>query len=541
MKVSHLRIGTRLGLGFGLVLFIAVLASCFALWCLQTVAADTRQMMQEPLTKERLTEESYRITLAGLKRTLAMAKSSDTSLSDYFADDAKRSTARNSEVLQYLQTHISNAEEQALFDQIAPYRQRYIDARDLISKAKKEGRVHDAEQLLEAFIPVSEAYLKTQADFLAYQKHQIDLFSQGVDATAAKSIRLVGAMIILFIVCGTACAWWLTLSITRPINDAVSLARCVAGGDLTSVITVESTDETGQLMQALKEMNDGLQSIVTEVRDGADVIVTASTEIASGNLDLSSRTESQASALEQTASSMEELHSTMQHNLSHVKEANHLASSASDVAVKGGDMVAKVVDTMGSIRSSSQKIVDIIAVIDGIAFQTNILALNAAVEAARAGDQGRGFAVVATEVRNLAQRSASAAKEIKALITDSVDKVEEGGTLVVQAGETMKQIVDRVTHVNRIMSDIVRVTMEQSTGIDQVNQAITQMDATTQQNAALVEQAAAAAHSLNEQATVMSRAVGAFKLQNGSQVGHPMTRIAGMAETHLSLSYTGDD
>jgi len=231
----------------------------------------------------------------------------------------------------------------------------------------------------------------------------------------------------------------------------------------------------------------------------------------------------------------------MQHNLSHVKEANHLASSASDVAVKGGDMVAKVVDTMGSIRSSSQKIVDIIAVIDGIAFQTNILALNAAVEAARAGDQGRGFAVVATEVRNLAQRSASAAKEIKALITDSVDKVEEGGTLVVQAGETMKQIVDRVTHVNRIMSDIVRVTMEQSTGIDQVNQAITQMDATTQQNAALVEQAAAAAHSLNEQATVMSRAVGAFKLQNGSQVGHPVARIAGTAETRLSLSYAGDD
>jgi len=535
LKINNLRIGTRLGIGFSLVLVLATLSSCIALWYLQHVAADTRTMMQEPLKKERLTEESYRITLAGMKRTLATARSRDLSVSEYFVEDAKKSTVRNGEILQYLEAHLGSPEEKERFGSISPARKQYIELRDLITKTKKEGQNEEAAQLIEKFVPVSEAYLKRQMEFLDYQKQQIDQLSQDIDITADKSIKLVSAMIVMFIVCGSVCAWHLTHSITNPINHAVALARRVAGGDLTSQIEITSSDETGQLMQALKDMNDGLQHIVSKVRDGAEVIVTASTEIASGNLDLSLRTEEQASALEETASSMEELNSTMQHNLHHVREANQLTSAASEVAVKGGEVVSKVVDTMGSISASSRKIVDIISVIDGIAFQTNILALNAAVEAARAGEQGRGFAVVASEVRNLAQRSASAAKEIKALIADSVEKVEEGGTLVELAGATMAEIVERVAHVNRIMSNIMSATNEQSTGIEQINQAIIQMDTTTQQNAALVEQAAAAAQSLHEQAASMSQVVSIFKLhQQRSSYQHAAVR--GNTSDHTSVN-----
>jgi methyl-accepting chemotaxis protein len=266
------------------------------------------------------------------------------------------------------------------------------------------------------------------------------------------------------------------------------------------------------LLQALKDMNESLVRIVGEVRAGTDTIGTASGQIATGNLDLSSRTEAQAGSLEQTAGSMEELTSTVKQNADNARQANQLVVSASDVAVKGGAVVGQVVHTMGSIKESSRKIVDIIGVIDGIAFQTNILALNAAVEAARAGEQGRGFAVVATEVRNLAQRSAAAAKEIKALIGDSVEKVDAGSKLVDDAGATMNEIVTSVKRVADIMSEITAASQEQSTGIEQVNQAIAQMDEATQQNAALVEEAAAAAMSMQDQAGNLSMVVSVFKL-----------------------------
>ena len=307
-------------------------------------------------------------------------------------------------------------------------------------------------------------------------------------------------------------AFFIVRSITQPMQEAINFANAIAAGDLTKQIDVTSTNETGRLLQALKAMNDNLIDLVGKVRSGTDQITTASGEIASGNSDLSQRTEEQASSLEETASSMEELTSTVKQNADNARQANQLAVGASEVAMKGGTVVGQVVQTMSSINESSKKIVDIISVIDGIAFQTNILALNAAVEAARAGEQGRGFAVVATEVRTLAQRSAAAAKEIKELISDSVAKVEDGTRLVDEAGATMDEIVNAVKRVTDIMSEISAASQEQSSGIEQVSQAVTQMDEVTQQNAALVEEAAAATESMQEQAHALTQAINAFKL-----------------------------
>ncbi|MEC4722472.1 methyl-accepting chemotaxis protein [Noviherbaspirillum sp. CPCC 100848] len=320
------------------------------------------------------------------------------------------------------------------------------------------------------------------------------------------------AGILFGVVLAALVGWWLVQAITRPLNVAVKVAASVADGDLTQKIDVRSNDETGQLMRALKNMNDSLVQIVSQVRTSTETIGNASTEIAAGNQDLSARTEQQASSLEETASSLEELTSTVRQNADNARQADQLAQSASEVANRGGTVVSQVVETMGSINESSKKISDIISVIDGIAFQTNILALNAAVEAARAGEQGRGFAVVASEVRSLAQRSAAAAKEIKLLIDDSVQKVDAGSRLVGQAGSTMDEIVQSIQRVTDIMGEITAATQEQTAGLDQINQAVSQMDQVTQQNAALVEEAAAAAESMREQAGGLAHAVGVFKL-----------------------------
>ncbi|RBA24744.1 methyl-accepting chemotaxis protein [Herminiimonas fonticola] len=327
------------------------------------------------------------------------------------------------------------------------------------------------------------------------------------------------AFMVLLVILSTFSGILLGVLITRNLkgqlggepNYAAGVASRIAAGDLTVAIDLRPKDQTSMLF-AMREMRDSLANIVSQVRTGTDTITTASGQIAAGNLDLSSRTEEQASALEETASSMEEITSTVKQNSENSQQASTLAVNASSTAMRGGAVVSQVVDTMGSITESSRKIVDIIGVIDGIAFQTNILALNAAVEAARAGEQGRGFAVVASEVRNLAQRSASAAKEIKQLIGDSVEKVDTGSKLVEQAGITMKEIVDSIQRVSDIMSDITAAGREQSAGIEQVNQAITQMDEVTQQNAALVEEAAAASQSLQDQATHLSEIVSVFTL-----------------------------
>jgi len=333
---------------------------------------------------------------------------------------------------------------------------------------------------------------------------------------AAMKWQIIGATLLLAFVV-FAFAWVVARKIKQALDKAISVSEQIAAGDLTVKIDIVSQDETGKLLESLKEMNGGLARIVGEVRTGSDSIATATEQIAAGNADLSQRTEEQASALEETASSMEELTSTVKQNADNAQQANQLAISASGVAVKGGDVINKVVRTMESITDSSRKISDIIGVIDGIAFQTNILALNAAVEAARAGEQGRGFAVVAAEVRSLAQRSAAAAKEIKTLIEDSVSKVQDGSKLVEEAGHTTQEIVTSIKRVTDIMAEISAASLEQSSGIEQVNTAITQMDDVTQQNAALVEEAAAAAESLKEQAQQMVQVVTRFKLEEHAQ------------------------
>ncbi|MBC3868692.1 methyl-accepting chemotaxis protein [Undibacterium oligocarboniphilum] len=348
------------------------------------------------------------------------------------------------------------------------------------------------------------------------------------DAAAAAGKRLsyiLYGILTLAVAIAALFAWLLTNSITRPLSEALGVAESVASGDLRSDIVVSGNDEVTSLLSALKNMNSNLAATVGRVREGTETITVAAQEIASGNADLSRRTESQASSLEETASSIEELTGTVRQNADNARQANQLVVSATNVAVKGGAVVGQVVETMGSIKESSRKIVDIIGVIDGIAFQTNILALNAAVEAARAGEQGRGFAVVAAEVRNLAQRSASAAKEIKSLIGDSVDKVDQGSKLVDEAGKTMDEIVTSVQHVADIMSEITAASQEQSAGIEQVNQAINQMDEMTQQNAALVEQAAAAAESMEEQSIVLAEAVSVFKLSQQFSTGLDQQRF----------------
>ena len=411
----------------------------------------------------------------------------------------------------------STAEQKEITAQMLAAMPPYLAVHDKLLALSTAGRDEEARAFVRGDV------------FNAYRKivEQLDKLIQinvaggdkaSDDATAlyVSSRAWVVGVIFGAIAIGLALAFWVARIVARPLREAVQIAQTVAAGDLTSRIEPKTTDETGMLLSALKAMNDSLAKVVGEVRQGTDTIATASSQIASGNQDLSSRTEEQASSLEQTAASMEELTSTVKQNADNARQANQLAASASEVAVRGGTVVSQVVNTMGSINASSKKIVDIIAVIDGIAFQTNILALNAAVEAARAGEQGRGFAVVASEVRSLAQRSAAAAKEIKGLIDDSVSKVEAGSHQVAEAGQTMEEIVASVRRVTDIMGEISAASHEQTQGIEQINQAITQMDQVTQQNAALVEEAAAAAASLQDQAGSLSQVVSVFRIEGGA-------------------------
>jgi methyl-accepting chemotaxis protein len=345
------------------------------------------------------------------------------------------------------------------------------------------------------------------------------------DADVAVSVERASyatfAVLLVGVVLGTVVAWLLVRAISGPLDEAMTIAIKVAEGDLTGQIEVHGNNEIGALLKALGKMKSNLAGIVAEVRSSTDTMSSASSEIAAGNMDLSARTADQADSLEKTASSMEQLTGTVKQNSDNAQQANQLAMSASEVATKGGIVVAQVVATMGSINESSKKIVDIIGVIDGIAFQTNILALNAAVEAARAGEHGRGFAVVASEVRNLAQRSAGAAKEIKELIGDSVNKVDSGAKLVDQAGATMQEIVSSIQRVTDIMGEITQASREQTSGLQQINEAISQMDTITQQNVALVEEAAGAAGSLQDQAQALATVVNVFKLDGALQPARP--------------------
>ncbi len=511
--MKNLKIGTRLGFGFALVLLLLAVIAGLGVLSLQNVGEATDGMVRQALVKERLTADWLRATSSNSVRTFAMVKSTDPEDQKYFQKNITEAslgiTANSKKLLGMLDT----PEEKSLYEKSVARRTAYLDLRSAALKLKADGQQAQTVQLADAkLLPALDAYEASIKAMLLHQTAQIDKTASSIDAVYRSARLSLITLAAVALALGSVLAWWLTVGITRPLSQALKVAETVAQGDLTSHIESSRRDETGELLQALKDMSDSLVRIVGEVRGGTDTIATASSQIAAGNLDLSGRTEQQASSLEETAASMEELTSAVKHNADNAQHANQLAVAASGVALKGGSAVSQVVQTMDAINSSSRKIVDIISVIDGIAFQTNILALNAAVEAARAGEQGRGFAVVAAEVRNLAQRSAAAAKEIKTLIGDSVAKVQEGSQQVAQAGQTMDEIVDSVKRVTDIMAEITATSQEQSSGIAQVNQAITQMDQVTQQNAALVEEAAAAAASLQEQAGNLSQVVSVFKL-----------------------------
>jgi len=517
MKINDLKIGVRLGGAFAAVLALMVLMLGVAFWQLERIA-DAKQTMAQTSHRAKLAKEWSQGTVTNSVSTVAKYKSVDPVDEKYHDAQMKVISDRAGKLQKELESLVQSAQGKALLAEIATERAKYSAMRNEGFKMKSALGADNAE--VKAFfetkvIPEMRIYVATIEKLATYQEQLFTNADTSIDAIVVSATRILIGLGIAALAIGAACGWLLTRSITRPLAHAVCLARQVASGDLTADIRAESRDEVGDLVLALKTMNDNLLKTVTEVRAGTETIVTASQQIASGNLDLSSRTEQQASSLEETASSMEELTSTVRQNADNARQANVLAKNASQIAAHGGEVVSQVVATMASINASSKKIGDIIAVIDGIAFQTNILALNAAVEAARAGEQGRGFAVVASEVRNLAQRSAAAAKEIRGLISDSVTKVEAGGRLVDEAGVTMQEIVQGIGRVTDIMADITSASAEQSTGIEQVNEAITQMDGVTQQNAALVEEAAAAAASLQEQATTLAQLVSVFNVGHG--------------------------
>jgi methyl-accepting chemotaxis protein len=524
--LSNIKIGQRLALGFAIVLLLSIFTTVVGILKLNAVADAAEQMLDEPIKKDRLISDwSSNIALA-VQRTTAIVKSSDPSLVQVFAANSEETNKKAAFYMKEVEPLLTTAEEKQTFANMMDVRKGYAGGRAEAVRLKDAGQVQESNEVHDkVYIPAAQVYQAGMAKLVKIQRDRINELSgeiQEIKRESRRTVILLGCLCTAF---GIVCAWWLTRSITVPVKAAVEVAQRVAAGDLTANPQVGGRDEIGQLQSALKHMNDQLLRMVHDIRNGSDAIATASAEIAAGNLDLSGRTEQQASSLEETASSMEELNSTVTQNAENARQASQLAASASEVAGRGGAVVAQVVGTMSSINASSQKIADIIGVIDGIAFQTNILALNAAVEAARAGEQGRGFAVVAGEVRSLAHRSAAAAKEIKELITDSVDKVDSGTKLVNQAGVTMDEIVGSVKRVTDIIDEITTATEEQRAGIGQINQAIAQMDQVTQQNASLVEEAAATSEAMLEQAQHLAGVVSVFKLNgNGGAGGTSMRR-----------------
>ncbi len=517
MGIGNWKIGVRLAAGLGLALAFMVGIAATGIANLGKLNDGTDDIASDKVPKVILAYEAIGGVndIARAMRNAMLSTEPETVKKELKrVEDKKAEIDGNLDKLAKLISDDEDAESKAKLKAVQEARERYLVVQSAFLKksADDSQREENVKYLLTTVRKEQTAYLTALTELVKYQTAAVNNASD-VAGKAYSSSRNV--MIVLTAAAAALAAWvawWVTRSITQPLNRAVGVAEAVAGGDLTQRIEVTSRDETGQLLQALANMNDSLARTVGKVRSGSDTITTASNEIATGNLDLSSRTEQQASSLEETASSMEELTSTVQQNAENARQATQLVVTASDFATRGGAVVGQVVSTMGAIKESSNKIVDIIGVIDGIAFQTNILALNAAVEAARAGEQGRGFAVVASEVRNLAQRSAAAAKEIKELIGHSVDTVDEGARLVDQAGETMDGIVKAVQQVSDIMQQISAASQEQSSGIAQVNQAIVSIDDVTQQNAALVEEAAAAAQSMRDQAEMLADAVSVFRL-----------------------------
>ena len=514
INFRNIRIGQRLTIGFGMVIALMVLLAGLALVRIQTLAGDMTALV-EVTYPETVTANRMKANLNEISRSMlsTLVMSDDAQIKGELANIAKYQQENEGLIAKAIEG-LQGESDKELLTALTKSRDKAAKGEKAVVAMISEGQKEEA--MTKFLFSVRAAHTKyfEALDQLNARQHKLMVAAGERSADTARNttmfiVALGGAIVLVSVVV----AVFSTRSITRPLTRAVKIAEQVASGDLSARIVSDSEDETGQLMRALDEMNSSLQRIVGDVRQGTVAIASASSQIASGNSDLSVRTEEQASSLAQTSSAMNELTRIVRQNADNASQANQLASAASNIASEGGQVVAQVVDTMGAIDASSRKIVDIISVIDGIAFQTNILALNAAVEAARAGEQGRGFAVVAGEVRTLAQRSATAAKEIKTLINESVEKVEQGSKLVTSAGSTMDNVVASVQRVSDIIGEITAASQSQSHGIEEVTRSIHRMDGVTQQNAALVEQAAAAAESMQNQAHSLAEVVSVFKIE----------------------------
>ena len=517
--LKNLKIGTRLSLAFGLLLALLAAMAGIAAWQMERLSANTTYFV-ENLVPSYETEHRMALALAEVRRQQFQHVASNTvaEMTQIEADMAANRKVIGDGFEKYAKDLVSDDQDKRDMDQaraaVAVLDKDWEELKPVSrSTATDPSKTEVANQMLLG--ASARDYAAAQTAIAKWWDYNVKLSADQATvsvATYANAKLTLFGLVAAALLLGVGAAVVITRSIAAPLRVALDVARAVSEGDLTMQVAVEGSDETAQLLQALGRMKDNLGNIVGGVRRNAEGVATASAQIASGNQDLSQRTEEQASALEETAASMEQLSSTVKQNAENAQQANQLALGASTVAKKGGAVVAQVVETMKGINDSSKKIADIISVIDGIAFQTNILALNAAVEAARAGEQGRGFAVVASEVRNLAGRSADAAKEIKSLITASVERVEQGSSLVNEAGATMTEVVTSIGRVTDIMGEISAASSEQSAGVAQVGQAVSQMDQVTQQNSALVEESAAAAESLKVQARYLVEAVSVFKL-----------------------------
>ncbi len=513
MNLHQIRIGHRLWVGFGLVLALAAAIAATGWYELADTmrAVDAGERMQARASKAL---QWQGMTQLNVNRTLAIAKSGGMDEVDrHFQPLIKETSAQISALQKELEASVDSDEEKAQFDGIAERRKAYIAKRDNIFALLDIEDPGAKEALNSQLLPAAADYIEAIHAYQLSQRKQADEQAR-VTAEDVESARLrLVAMALLCVVVGAGGAWVIARSVITPLRRVVAATQVIAQGDLSTQVDIDGKDELCELAHSLEAMQQSLRSIVGDVRASTESIRVASDEVASGSQDLSSRTEQAASSLQQTASTMEEISGTIRSTADAARMANQLVSGAAEAATRGGGVVSEVVTTMDEITQSSKRIVDIIGVIDGIAFQTNILALNAAVEAARAGEQGRGFAVVAGEVRALAQRAASAAKEIKVLISASSEKVDAGAALVNEAGQSMSAIVTSVQRVADIIGEISTASSEQSDGISQVNTAVTQLDTMTQQNAALVEQSAAAAESMKDQAARLAGLVSVFKLR----------------------------
>ncbi|ATZ95754.1 methyl-accepting chemotaxis protein [Dickeya fangzhongdai] len=535
MRLSDWRIGYRLGAGFAALAAMLLIVGILSILKLSSFHDNARDIVQEIYPKTVDANNLIENVSEGVRvfQQLLLVSGDDKikSVTDQIPPVSQEITRLMSELEKYA-NESNNAKIQQVISDIRTIRADFLSSgQKVIALVKANDRDAAINEFNDHLNPLQKAYRKAVRQLVDYQD---DMMMSTVDSMSATyhEIRLV---LLAILGVGVALSVWIALAITRsvtqPIQQALVMADRVSQGDLTSQISTSRKDEAGLLLQALDNMNDSLRQIVGQVRDGAEAISTAASQIAAGNQDLSSRTEEQASSLEQTAASMEELVSTIKNTAENTQQATSIANQASSAAHRSGEVMLSVTNKMRSIREASMRMAEIIGVIDGIAFQTNILALNAAVEAARAGEQGRGFAVVAGEVRSLAQRSATAAKEIKELIDDSVDKIQEGMQLVDTAESTMDGLTGHVKDVHSIINEISQASHEQSDGISQINIAVGQIDTTTQQNAALVEESASAALSLQSQASLLAEAVSAFRLtpQGSNGAPSPARRTAALS------------